>query len=74
MPILVVAALSLKANGQSTSLNNRVTNQPQEVRTATADSSEATEAKSKTEKAAGIKPAIIESVVIRIGRNRKRQA
>ena len=54
---LVLAALSLKANGQSTSLNNKVTNQPQEVRTATADSSEATEAKSKTEKTVGIKSA-----------------
>ncbi|HEX3083232.1 MAG TPA: outer membrane beta-barrel protein [Pyrinomonadaceae bacterium] len=54
---LVMAALSLKANGQSTSLNNKATNQPQEVRTATADSSEASEANSKTEKTAGIKSA-----------------
>jgi hypothetical protein len=54
---LVMAALSLKANGQSTSLNNKATNQPQEVRTATADSTEASEANSKTEKTAGIKSA-----------------
>ena len=54
---LVMAALALKANGQSTSLNNKATNQPQEVRTATADSSEPSEARSKTETTAGIKSA-----------------
>jgi len=54
---LMMAAPSLKANGQSTSLNNKATNQPQEVRTATADSDSATEAKIKTEKTVGIKSA-----------------
>jgi hypothetical protein len=52
---LLMAALFLKANGQSTSWNNKATNQPQEVRAATADSSERSVAKSKTEKTVGIK-------------------
>jgi Putative beta-barrel porin-2, OmpL-like. bbp2 len=40
---LVMAALSRKANGQSTSLNNKATNERQQVRTPIAISSEATE-------------------------------